>query len=164
VAVLIFVSVIVVPAWLLPTSGQAFPMVQVLRWLGVALAAFAVPASFLGFRVLTFEVDDLGVRVRRPMRSFEVRWDAMGRIESAQFRFFRLAYDIESQNRRTYGLRTKDDTIAGVVMPVIEVGRENGEKFERALLAFAAEHELPVVEVSWRATLSWKQRRRGIRG
>jgi len=158
-----FVFALVLPAWLLPASGQFVPMLFVLRWLGLALAALAVPAIFLGFRTVTYEVDDLGVRVQRPIRCFEVRWDAMVQIESARIPSVPWAYDTEGPNRMMYGLRTKDGAVVGGVVPFAELGRGNGEVFERALWAWAAKHEIPVIEVHWRATRSWRQRRRAIR-
>ncbi len=163
VGVLAFVFALVLPAWLLPASGQFVPMLFVLRWLGLALAALAVPAIFLGFRTVTYEVDDLGVRVQRPIRCFEVRWDAMVQIESARIPSVPWAYDTEGPNRMMYGLRTKDGAVVGGVVPFAELGRGNGEVFERALWAWAAKHEIPVIEVHWRATRSWRQRRRAIR-
>src|SRR2546427_4792 len=67
VGILSFVLIIIVPIWLLPVPSQAIPnaMAQVVRWLGLAFAALAVPAAFLGLRAVTYQIDDRGIHVRR---------------------------------------------------------------------------------------------------
>src|SRR3989442_1167428 len=54
VGILLFVLIIIVPIWFLPAPSQAIPnaIAQVVRWLGLAFAAFAVPAAFRGVRVV----------------------------------------------------------------------------------------------------------------
>jgi hypothetical protein len=145
-----------------PTSGElvldAFR--TIVLWLSVPFAAFAIPASLLGLRRMTFEVDDLGVRVRRPFRSFDVRWDAIARLERCRaLPRIPLLLPEEAGNLRIFALCGKESTIAGIVAPSAEVGGHQGEAFESALVGYALAHGLPVVDVSWRERRSWKQRR-----
>ncbi len=86
--ILLFVLIIIVPIWFLPAPSQAIPnaMNQVVRWLGLALAAFAVPAALLGLRDVVYQIDDRGIQVRRAVRSrsFHVSWEAISQVESPQ--------------------------------------------------------------------------------
>ena len=164
VGILLFVLIIIVPIWFLPAPSQAIPnaMAQVVRWLGLALAAFAVPAAFLGLRDVTYQVDDRGIQVRRAVRSrsFDASWEAISQVESPQLpAFASTLYGFSASRMKTYGLRTKDGVLRGIVRPSAELGPVRGEAFESSLLGLAAERGVRVVEVSWRATMKWKQGR-----
>ncbi len=164
VGILLFVLIVILPIWFLPAPSQAIPnaMAQVVRWLGLALAAFAVPAAFLGLRDVTYQVDDRGIQVRRAVRSrsFDASWEAISQVESPQLHAFASAlYGSSASRMKTYGLRTKDGVLRGIVRPSAELGPVLGEAFESSLLGLAAERGVRVVEVSWRATMKWKQGR-----
>jgi len=124
-----------------------------------------VPASFLRALSITFEVDDIGVRVHRPFRAFDTRWDAIERVEVARFPRMPLPFMPDDVRLpEMFALWGKDGAVAGVVAPSAELGAGDREAFESALVQYAGEHGLPVVEVSWRATRSWKRRRRSTPG
>jgi hypothetical protein len=164
VGILLFVLIIIVPIWFLPAPSQAIPnaMAQVVRWLGLAFAAFAVPAALLGLRDVAYQVDDRGIQVRRAVRSrsFDASWEAISQVESPQLHVVASTlYGFSATRMKTYGLRTKDGILRGIVRPAAELGPVLGEAFESSLLGFAAERGVRVVEVSWRATLKWKQGR-----
>jgi hypothetical protein len=164
VGVLLFVLIIIVPIWFLPAPNQAIPnaMAQLVRWLGLVLAALAMPAAFLGLREVTYQIDDRGIHVRRAVRrrSFDASWEAISQVESPQLHVFASTLLGSSTSRlKTYGLRTKDGVLRGIVRPSAELGPVLGEAFESSLLGLAAERGVRVVEVSWRATMKWKQGR-----
>src|SRR3989441_9075805 len=164
VGILLFVLIIIVPIWFLPAPSQAIPnaMAQVVRWLGLALAAFAVPAAFLGLRDVTYQVDGRGIQVRRAVRSrsFDASWEAISQLESPQLpAFASTLYGSSASRMKTYGLRTRDGVLRGIVRPSAELGPVLGEAFESSLLGLAAERGVRVVDVSWRATMKWKQGR-----
>jgi len=164
VGILLFILIIIVPIWFLPAPSQAIPnaMAQVVRWLGLALAAIAVPAAFLGLRDVTYQVDDRGIQVRRAVRSrsFDASWETISQVESPQLHAFASTLLGSSAPRmKTYGLRTKDGVLRGIVRPSAELGPVLGEAFESSLLGLAAERGVRVVEVPWRATMKWKQGR-----
>ena len=164
VGILLFVLIIIVPIWFLPVPSQAVPntIAQVIRWLALALAAFAVPAALLGLRDVTYQIDDRGIQVRRAVRSrsFDASWEAISQVESPQLHAFASTLLGSSASRmKTYGLRTRDGVLRGIVRPSAELGPVLGEAFESSLLGLAAERGVRVVEVSWRATMKWKQGR-----
>ena len=164
VGILSFVLIVIVPIWLLPVPSQAIPsaMAQVVRWLGLALAALAVPAAFLGVREVTYQIDDRGIHVRRAVRrgSFDLSWETIAQVEHPQLTAIPSRLVGYSASRmKTYGLRTKDGVLSGIVRPSAELGVVLGEAFESALLGFAAGRGVRVVDVAWRATVTWKQGR-----
>jgi len=164
---LMFCVALIATVWLLPAPDEAFSATisAVFRWLFLAFAALVVPASFLRALSITFEVDDIGVRVHRPFRAFDTRWEANQQEEDARFPRMPLPFMPDDVRLpEMFALWGKDGAVAGVVAPSAELGAGDREAFESALVQYAGEHGLPVVEVSWRATRSWKRRRRSTPG
>jgi len=151
---------------LLPATGVTFldAMLVVFRLLSLALAAFGVPACLLGLRVVTFEVDDLGVRVRGRLRPFDIHWEDLDRLEVTQYPSPPFAFGVPLKLPKTYALWRKTGTVAGIVAPGGELDRQWGAALEVAVLAYATRRGIPIVEVPWRATRTWgKMRERSSR-
>src|SRR5438445_11682294 len=91
-------------------SGDPNAMAQVVRWLGLAFAALAVPAAFLGLREVTYQVDDRGIHVRRAVRrrSFDLSWETIAQVEHPRLSAFpsRLV-GYSAPRMETHGLRTE---------------------------------------------------------
>jgi len=155
--ILTFLFALLALSWLLPATGVTFldAMLVVLRLLVLALAAFGVPACLLGLRVVTFEVDDLGVRVRGRLRPFDIQWDDLERLEVTRYPSPPIPFGEAVKLPKMYALWRKTGTVAGVIAPGGELDKQRGAALEGAVLAYATRRGIPVVEVLWRAARVW---------
>jgi len=166
VGILTFLFALLVVSWLMPATGVSFldAILLVFRLVALALAAFGVPASVLGLRAVTFEVDDLGVRVRGRFRPFDVRWDDLERLEVTRYPSPPFTFGVAVRVPNMYGLWRKTGTVAGIIAPGGELDKRVGAAFEAAVLAYTTRRGIPVVAVPWRATRVWgKMRDRAVR-
>ena len=164
--ILTFVFALLAVSWLLPMTGVIFidALLIAFRLLAIGLAAFAVPASALGLREVTFEVDDLGVRLRGRLRPFDIRWDDVERLEVTQYPSPPFPFGEAVKVPKTYALWRKTGTVAGIIAPGGELDKQRGAALESAVLAYATRRGISVVEVPWRASrLWWKMREHAIR-
>ncbi|HEV8595462.1 MAG TPA: PH domain-containing protein, partial [Thermoplasmata archaeon] len=151
-------------AWLLPPSGDSFfdATVGILRWLVLALAAIVIPAAALRFRPMTVEVDERGVRVRGRFRPLDIRWDDVERLEVTQFAGFPFSTSVRAEFPRLYAVWRKTGTVAGTMAPAGELGKREGAALEAAILSYANQHNIRIVDVPWRSTRAWwRMRDRG---
>jgi len=160
--ILLFVSALMALAWLLPPPrGSPSIISTAFRWLTVAFAGLTVPLGLLRLRRITFEVDDRGIRTEGRFRPFDIPWDRLDRIEVVPQMGLRFALSAERGLPKGYALWRKERTVGGIMAPGAELGRREGARFEEALTAFATQHGIAVVEVSWRtARRWWKMRKR----
>jgi hypothetical protein len=165
VGVLAFVFLLFAFVWLMPASGDEFldRTLAILRWLVVIFAALAIPVSLLGLRAITFEVDDLGVRVRGRLRPFDIPWDDVSKLEATRYSGFPFSLSDDVKFPTSYALWRKTGTVGGIIAPGAELSQREGAAFEAALIAYGIRRGISVVEIPWQASRVWWRMRERAR-
>ena len=130
-----------------------------LAWFAILSLVVLVPATVLGTRRMTYEVDDEGVLVRHPGPKFDVRWGQLSRIETAKPPIPSGVPFLLVGNVTLYGFRTREGFIAGFVVPSGELRGRGADAFVSSLLQNAKGHSVPVVEVPWQEARGWRKQR-----
>ena len=139
-----------------PLSG----LLPAARWLGAAFFAMVVFAAYVGFRRLTFVIDEQGIRCEGFLRqSFDAPWEQVAQIEIAQLPFVGwMAYPAATP--RLFALRSKTGTILAMFSPVASVGPRPAPALEETLRSFAAQRGIGVIDVPWKVAAGWKVAKR----
>lgn len=165
-AVFVVFGVMAASVLVLPLSrggAEPFPP-SVLGLLIIALLGFFALGTGLMTRVVTFDVDEQGVRTHGMFRaSFTTPWRDVGRIEffsmekTQPFAIF-AATGRSIPPHRMYALLGPDGHMIGGLLPQGTLGQDLGNRLEAALITQSSRRGIPIVEVRWRDSMRWKRR------
>lgn len=157
---------IVMLVFLLLPLSDPHPFSRLLRdlltWLSLAFFPFLVVAAVTGYRPLSFEVDEEGVRVTGRFRyNVRARWEDLAQVEVGEppgMQTMAWLGDVRDLPR-SYALRSKEGAIVGILNPAGELGGPEGRALEAALQFQAVRRGIPMVVVGWNIMARWKPRK-----